>query len=162
MKKYFLISILLAYSSITEAQEIDARRQANKVPQQKSTELFSKKAKFVLTCSESNLSGIFQPVTNYLPGTHYREVTIDHRLCNNNPNAFILVTPVRWDPLSFTLYYDQNIQRWKIKINSSGVTESHKGHATPADKNPIVVTVLDYEPTHLKAGDKFNILIDNE
>ncbi len=118
--------------------------------------------KFVLTCTTENLSGLFQPVTNYVPGNHYSEVIINHRLCNNNPDAFILVTPVRTKPLAYTIYYDAAAGRWKIKIETNGVTTFHQGYASPADKNPTMVTVLDYECNSLKAGDKFNIIIDNE
>jgi hypothetical protein len=122
----------------------------------------TQRAKFVLTCNETNLSGLFQPVVNYVPGNHYSEVIINHRLCNNNPNAFILVTPITLKPFPFTLAYDNSLERWKIKIETNGVSESHTGYATPADKNPTAVTVLDYSPNFLRVGDKFNILIDNE
>lgn len=158
MKKYLLFLQLLTGPVALLAQVTDGR--SNNAVLSNVTVV--KKVKFVLTCDASNLSGLFQPVVNYVPGDHFREVTINHRLCNNNPDAFIMVTPVRIFPTAFSVYYDSNSQRWKIKIESNGVTESHKGHATPADKNPVMVTVLDYSPKFLKAGDKFNIMIDNE
>lgn len=164
MNKQFLCIALLACTATAFAQVNDRQPQVN--PNNsvivRPNVTIVKKVKFVLTCNGSNLSGLFQPVTNYIPGDHFREVTIDHRLCNNNPDAFIMVTPVRTNPVPFSLYYDQGTQRWKIRIESNGVSDSHKGHASPADKNPIMVTVLDYSPNYLKTGDKFNIMIDNE
>lgn len=158
MKKQLCYLWLLVLPATLGAQITTGRPNSTVV----STVIPVKKAKFVLTCNASNLTGLYDPVTNYVPGNHYREVIIDHRLCNNNPDAFMLVTPVRNLPVAFSVYYDNNLNRWKIRIESNGVSEYHTGHASPADKNPIMVTVLDYSPKYLAIGDKFNIIIDNE
>ena len=120
----------------------------------------------VLTCTEQNLAEEYQPVTNFNPqAKYYGAVILDNPLTNNNPAAVMIVVPVRPDPLPFALYYDNSLGKWKIRIdhNSTDDRERMAGMATPSDpkfRGTRVVEVLPYVPRTLKAGDKFNILIN--
>ena len=117
--------------------------------------------KVVLVCNTHNLSGKYTPVVNYIPTLDYfSEVIIDNTLTNNNPDAFIIVTPVRTNPSPLSVFYDQAIQKWKIKIDTNGQDDITYGLATPTTRGPNMESVLPYKPGYLKAGDKFNILIN--
>ena len=117
--------------------------------------------KVVLVCNANNLSGKYNPVVNLIPTRDYfTEVIIDNPLSNNNPDAFIMVTPVRTDPLPVSVYYDQSVKKWKIRVDANGQDNRVYGNANPSERGQNMVSVLPYAPQTLVMGDKFNILIN--
>ena len=117
--------------------------------------------KVVLVCNANNLSGKYNPVVNLIPTRDYfTEVIIDNPLSNNNPDAFIMVTPVRTDPLPVSVYYDQSVKKWKIRVDANGQDNRVYGNANPSERGQNMVSVLPYAPQTLVIGDKFNILIN--
>lgn len=120
----------------------------------------------VLTCTEQNLTEEYQPVINFSPSSrYYSAVIIDNPLTNNNPGALIMVVPVRYDPVPFSLYYDQHTGRWKIRIEHNSIDDRDRlwgsvGPDDPKYRGIRQIAVLDYSPKSLQPGDKFNILVN--
>ena len=117
--------------------------------------------KVSIVCNQHNLSGKYIPVINFMPTRDYfSEVIIDNAVTNRNPSAFIIVTAERTDPLPLSVYYDQSIEKWKIKIGTNGQDSYRYGLAEPMIKGQNMVSVLTYDPKSLEVGDKFNLLIN--
>ena len=119
------------------------------------------KPAFVLTCDATNLTDNYNPPVNYVPGNNYHGVYIDNALSNGDPNAIILITSIDY-AAPFTVSYDTNVGKWKIKINSSGADEnSCYGLANPQGGacGAYYVSVMGYSPQLLNPGNKFNVLI---
>lgn len=121
----------------------------------------SSKPAFVLVCSASNLTDAFTPTINYvIARTYYNAVIIDNALCNYDPNAIVMVTPVG-TPVAFAVVYDTNINKWKVTIDHHSVKEDGCwGSGSPSTNcGPYSKVFLDYLPIGLTAGQKFNVMI---
>jgi hypothetical protein len=153
----FPVSIVAQVKSMHRPQETNNNVQTIQPAIQISANL----VKVVLVCNANNLSGKYNPLVNLIPTMDYfSEVIIDNPLTNNNPDAFIIVTPVRTEPLPLSVYFDQSIQKWKIRVDTNGQDNKNYGNANPNERGQNMVSVLPYAPRTLKAGDKFNILIN--
>lgn len=164
MKKILVATFILLPFSM-RAQVITAQRlpQTNNNTQatQPAVQTAANLVKVVLVCNANNLAGKYTPLVNFvLTRDYFSEVIIDNPLSNNNPEAFIMVTAIRTEPLPFSVYYDPSIQKWKIRIDTNGQDNSRYGIADPTDQGLEPVSVLPFLPRTLSAGDKFNVLIN--
>ena len=116
---------------------------------------------FTVSAGPSNLTDVFSPPTNTLPGKYYRSVIIDNPACNNNPYAIVLAISQQSGfgynlPVPIAVSYDKSINKWKIIVNPNETNSTITGLAKPTQGSNMV-SVLEYYPYQINQGDKFNV-----
>jgi hypothetical protein len=105
-------------------------------------------AAFVVTANASNLSA------NFL------YITIDNPICNGNPNAMLMVTSRKLEPIPFSVVYNGATDKWIIRTTTAHKVTglSNTGYTTCQGNCASFINPLlgDYE---FFSGDSFNVLV---